>query len=585
LQQAKARLGIAVPVALLLIFIMLYFTFSSVKDGALIYTAIPLSAIGGVFALAMRGMPFSISAGVGFIALFGVAVLNGIVLISEFNRIKKEGVIKDALQLVMTGTRNRLRPVLMTAAVASLGFLPMAISNGAGAEVQRPLATVVIGGLVTATLLTLFVLPALYLLFNSKSKPEVKQRHAAAIIGVLLFCGTSVQAQNKPIGLDQAVEKALKHNRNVKGTRLGEQAAQTLRRSAFDIAKTGISADYGKFNSPNNDMRIGITQTIAFPSVYTNQRKVREAEYLAAQARTRLSEQDVRTGVRQLFYEYAVLKEREKLLVYADSIFTGFESKSNLRFERGASNVLEKTAASSQKQQIANQLRLVRHDLDIVVERFNFWLQDSLAYTPYQTTPRIQATQLADSALAVADLPQIEIAHQVTQSAYFRYRTEKSRMLPEFSAAYNNQSLRGTQLLDGREVNLTARDRFGYYGLGISIPIFFKAHTAQIAAARIDWLRARNDAELAERRLRSEWQNAQEQVLKYAENLRYYETQGLPNAETIITVADQQFVAGEIDYLQWVILAGQSIAIKSEYVNALGSYNEAVIQLLHLNNQ
>jgi cobalt-zinc-cadmium resistance protein CzcA len=113
----------------------------------LIYTAIPLSAIGGIYFLALRGMPFSISAGVGFIALFGVAVLNGIVLIAEFNRLKKQGM-DNLREIVMKGTKIRLRPVLMTAAVASLGFLPMAISNGAGAEVQRPLATVVIGGLI-----------------------------------------------------------------------------------------------------------------------------------------------------------------------------------------------------------------------------------------------------------------------------------------------------------------------------------------------------------------------------------------------------------------------------------------------------
>jgi len=151
--------------------------------------------------------------------------------------------------------------------------------------------------------------------------------------------------------------------------------------------------------------------------------------------------------------------------------------------------------------------------------------------------------------------------------------------------AYNNQSLRGTQLLNGREVNLTASDRFGYYGVGINIPIFFKAYNAQIGAARIGWLRAQNDAELTEHQVRSDLRNAQEQVRKFAENLRYYEQQGLPNAEMILTAADRQFVGGEIDYLQWVILAGQSIAIKIEYVNALGSYNEAVIQLLHLNNQ
>lgn len=169
LQKAKQRLSIAVPVALLLIFAMLYFTFNSLKQSLMIFTAIPLSAIGGIFALWLRGMPFSISAGVGFIALFGVAVLNGIVLIGYLNQLESEGV-DNIYQRVMQGVRVRFRPVIMTAAVASLGFLPMAISTSAGAEVQKPLATVVIGGLVSATFLTLVVLPVLYSLFIGKRK-------------------------------------------------------------------------------------------------------------------------------------------------------------------------------------------------------------------------------------------------------------------------------------------------------------------------------------------------------------------------------------------------------------------------------
>ncbi len=169
LNAAKQRLMIAVPVSLILIFLLLFFAFNSVRHGLLIYSAIPLSAIGGIFFLALRGMPFSISAGVGFIALFGVAVLNGIVLIAEFNRLKKEGY-KSLHRIVLMGTKVRLRPVLMTAFVASLGFLPMALSNGAGAEVQRPLATVVIGGLMIATFLTLFVLPILYIVFEKINK-------------------------------------------------------------------------------------------------------------------------------------------------------------------------------------------------------------------------------------------------------------------------------------------------------------------------------------------------------------------------------------------------------------------------------
>ena len=173
LVEANKRLSVALPIALALIMVLLFFTFHSMKQAVLIFTAIPLSAIGGVFALWMRGMPFSISAGIGFIALFGIAVLNGIVLISYFNQLKSEG-ITDPLQRVLIGTKTRLRPVLMTAAVASLGFLPMALSTSGGAEVQKPLATVVIGGLFSATLLTLIVLPILYLLFEKSIKKRKK---------------------------------------------------------------------------------------------------------------------------------------------------------------------------------------------------------------------------------------------------------------------------------------------------------------------------------------------------------------------------------------------------------------------------
>lgn len=172
LQAAKDRLLVAVPIALLLIFMLLYFTFRSIANALIIFTAIPLSAVGGILALWLRDMPFSISAGVGFIALFGVAVLNGIVLVSYFNQLRAEG-ITDVSRRVVEGASARLRPVLMTAAVASLGFLPMALSTTAGGEVQRPLATVVIGGLISATLLTLLVVPLIY--------HEVEKRKAHAL--------------------------------------------------------------------------------------------------------------------------------------------------------------------------------------------------------------------------------------------------------------------------------------------------------------------------------------------------------------------------------------------------------------------
>ncbi len=169
LNRARKRLMVAVPVSLALIFVMLYFAFRSFKEAALIFTAIPLAAVGGVIFLYLRGLPFSISAGIGFIALFGIAVLNGIVLIEYFKELKNKG-INDMDTLIFKGTKDRMRPVLLTAMAAAMGFLPMAISTNAGAEVQRPLATVVIGGLITSTVLTLIVLPVLYSIFHSVRK-------------------------------------------------------------------------------------------------------------------------------------------------------------------------------------------------------------------------------------------------------------------------------------------------------------------------------------------------------------------------------------------------------------------------------
>ncbi|MES2396641.1 MAG: efflux RND transporter permease subunit, partial [Bacteroidota bacterium] len=242
LQAASARLMIAVPVALALIFMLLYFAFTSIKQATLIFTAIPMAAIGGVFALLLRDMPFSISAGVGFIALFGVAVLNGIVLVSTFNQLEKDGM-SDIIQRVIEGTKIRLRPVLMTATVASLGFFPMALSHGAGAEVQKPLATVVIGGLITATFLTLFVLPLLYILFSGKRKPDegIKPNISAVIILLIIGSFSSVNAQTatttKQITVEDAISIALKNNLELQSQQLNVKSYDKLSKSYFELPK------------------------------------------------------------------------------------------------------------------------------------------------------------------------------------------------------------------------------------------------------------------------------------------------------------------------------------------------------------
>jgi cobalt-zinc-cadmium resistance protein CzcA len=181
LQEARTRLAVVIPAALALIFVFIFFAFGSLRQAVLVYSGIPLAATGGVLALWLRGIPFSITAAVGFIALSGVAVLNGLVMISYFNQLREEG--KSVPDSIIEGSLTRLRPVLMTALVASLGFTPMAIATGAGAEVQRPLATVVIGGILSSTFLTLVLIPVLYEWVEGRKTQPIPAPSLASYVG------------------------------------------------------------------------------------------------------------------------------------------------------------------------------------------------------------------------------------------------------------------------------------------------------------------------------------------------------------------------------------------------------------------
>ena len=249
LQNATNRLMLAVPVSLLLIFIFLHFAFKSLKDAIMIFTAIPLATVGGVFLLWLRGMPFSVSAGVGFIALFGIAVLNGIVLIEHLKELQHQnsGSISD---IIVQGTKDRLRPVLLTAGAAAMGFLPMAISTGAGAEVQRPLATVVIGGLITSTLLTLIALPLLFEIFYNVVRIQIfpfkviRSKGTAVIIGLMLLSSPAMFAQKQELNLNQIIEIAVNNNKQIKASELDVEKANVMKRTAFSPDKTTVCLQY-----------------------------------------------------------------------------------------------------------------------------------------------------------------------------------------------------------------------------------------------------------------------------------------------------------------------------------------------------
>src|SRR5699024_6214496 len=240
-ENAKNQLKIVVPAALILIFILIYFALKSFKETTIIYLAIPMSIIGGVFALWLRGMSFSISAGVGFIVLFGVAVMNGLILLTGLKELKEEG-ITDLKERIIKGSVRRVRPILLTALVDIFGFLPMAISTSAGAEVQRPLATVVIGGLFTATLLTLFVLPVLYKWLEEKNKPKLSVNPKLALLFIGLFVGFSTSAQENPkeISMEEAVKYAKEQHYLLKNSELKIKQKEVQKSKIWDFGETEV---------------------------------------------------------------------------------------------------------------------------------------------------------------------------------------------------------------------------------------------------------------------------------------------------------------------------------------------------------
>ena len=257
LQKAKSRLAIVVPITIFLIFVMLYFALKSFSQSIILFTAIPLAAVGGVFALWLRDIPFSVSAGVGFVVLFGVAVLDDLILISRFNSLKEEG-ITDIEERILKATKERIRPILLTDATDILGFLPMALSVSAGAEVQHPLSTVVIGGLISGTLLTLIVLPVIYAFVEGRNnkknnKQSLKLPSAntlliivvcSGLLSILLGTASTVKAQSPPleslqtITLEQAKELAVKNFPKIQAARLEIENQEVQKKTAWDLGST-----------------------------------------------------------------------------------------------------------------------------------------------------------------------------------------------------------------------------------------------------------------------------------------------------------------------------------------------------------
>lgn len=585
LQQASKRLLVAVPISLLLIFILLYFTFHSLKQAVLIYTAIPMSAIGGVFALLIRGMPFSISAGIGFIALFGVAVLNGIVLIGTFNQLEKDG-IRDLYQRVMEGTRSRLRPVLMTATVASLGFLPMAVSHGAGAEVQKPLATVVIGGLVTATILTLLVLPLLYIIFNTKIKRRMKPDGIVAFVAMLLMSFSS-QAQTLVIdNADQAVEWAIKNNPGLRAKNLETLAAHSLIRTSGELPKMDLGIQLGQYSSIRFDNAFSVSQNIPFPTVFKAKREFAESVEAGKDIQAKVSINELRHSVRKMYHSIQCFINIERQLMYLDSLYLEFTEVAKLRHKTGDTKMVDVSTAETKRGEIDLKIKQntvnmsnAYHNLRVLLN-----VRDSIRILPEEDYSPLTLSLYTDT---------LELAHHPTIMAYYleslilekSKAVEKAQGLPEFTVGYTNQSLIGNQIIDGKEHFFGAGKRYGYYTAGIAIPLTFGATKARIQS--IEYSRAASEANAIQQQndLQAQLQSLIRQYEHCLLQYKHYNEKALPNAGEIVRAARLGYRTGDISYMEYLYALQTAADVRFNYIESICQLNQIIIEIYRLLNQ
>ncbi|MDD3721828.1 MAG: CusA/CzcA family heavy metal efflux RND transporter [Lutibacter sp.] len=572
LRTASARLKVAVPIALVLIFVLLYFAFDSVKEALIIYSAIPLSAIGGVFLLYLRGMPFSISAGVGFIALFGIAVLNGIVLIEEFKELKAQGIININKRILM-GTKNRLRPVLLTAAAAALGFLPMAISTSAGAEVQRPLATVVVGGLISATALTLIVLPILYAMFDRKGRlPKIKIKKQAFTLLAILLVPVFGMAQSDVFTAEQAVHKALENNKGLQASSKKVDQAKQLMGTAFNIDKTHIYYNYDENNLAENGVPLkvfGIRQSIQFPTIYGAQRKVEKQKVAMSTQQYNLNERLLTKEVYKAYYNVVYNKNLVKQYMYLDSLYGQFARAANKRYEVGETNLLEKLTAETKQKEISLQLSQSKENVKKAIIFLQQWVQsESVFLVGENEMPRLSLQQWN-----VNEHPGIQYFEASKELSKTTLSLERQRLLPDLQFS----------VFQGTNDGLNAKQYQGFEA-GVVIPLWFGANKSKINAAKTETLIMENEFENYKSQLESNYQGLLSDLKKFEEGIDYYDQTGKILSNAITLNASKAFQNGEIDFLQYVQLLENAKNIEISYLQNIFGYNSTVLELNYLTN-
>jgi cobalt-zinc-cadmium resistance protein CzcA len=568
LQEAKGRLQLAVPVALLLIFFLLFLSFRSLKEATIIFSAIPLASIGGIIALWVRGMNFSISAGVGFIALFGVAVLNGIVLISYYNQLKEEGE-DNLLKRIYKGSSARLRPILATATVASLGFLPMALSTSAGAEVQKPLATVVIGGLLTSTLLTLFVLPVLYYLVMTPKKIKVNPKIATIVVLFFSCFSFNANAQTQTFTLQNALDLATKNYPTLQQASLQTEQQQALTKTATILDPFNINSNLGQINSKLFDYNIGVAQ--GFKLSNKADRNLLNQNVAVAKSYEAVTKNDLIKNVSNAYFNWLYNVQQYNLLLETDNIFADYEKYADKKFQVGETSKLEKINASLQRKELKMQLAEANSQVVFFLTELQKWTRNNEPYqapTKYEALPEIN---VSDSTL-VKNHPVLQFLQQQIIAKELAIKSEKAKANPSFNLGVNTQSL--------DKVN-----PFYYGSLGINIPLFRNGIKAKTQVAKLETEIAKMELDKSQQELVTLYLQQFQLQKQYFDQINFYKTEGLAMAETIVNSAQRLYKSGDIGYIEYTQNLKDANKIKTDYLTAMNNYNQTIINIQYLLNK
>ncbi len=567
-QEARQRLLIAVPISLAIIIALLYLAYHKWRYAMLIFTLVPFTAIGGIWMLTLRDMPFSISAGVGFIALFGVGVLNGIVLVSHINMLRKENPTMGLYSVVIKGASERFRPVLLTAMVATFGFLPMAISTTAGAEVQRPLASVVLGGLVINTILTLILLPILYVWMEGR-KPKLKVK--PAILSILLLC-SSIAGFSQPTSWPAFREMSLADNPLLETQQLAVEMAKKRKGEAWNISPTEVDYQYGQINRADisSDYQWNITQRFGSIPQHINKSRALETEINVSESEMALYRTDFEAGLMAAYHRWVVAKVRvdfaQSRSLRLDSLLSAVQKQA----EYGAITPNERYLIESA---VLNFRKLVTETL----------LQFSVATQELESISQMDISNMnpSEDELFGATLPLPD-----SLNTYMRYKAEEMRIdaarqslkaqeaafFPAISAGYQNARLEG---FSGGQSWI----------VGLALPIWYAPDKSRLKQAAVDveiksaGLRAvQFRAESAYRQALNAYKASSERFKKDALVFR-------ESATMLGKTATAAYSAGETDAFQLIQSITTATDLYLSYLDLSESYGLSKINLYRFVNR